>query len=239
MIAFDAASNSGALASTTSTTFALTVAVGTGLNGIVVIVSASRGGTTAALTISGITYGGVAAVKARRDEYSDVDSGRLATEIWYVVNPPTGANNVIVTEGGTVSFSAVTAMSFFNVDAKNPIDNSNGNSALGQASPITNSVTTLSSGAWLVDSVYSKTGGAIAVGANQFQKSNVPVNSGGDQVGSSSKGPISPPASTAMAWTYTTADDYCQTIVSLTPSLASKNFQVPIRPRAFAPGIAR
>lgn len=67
-------------------------------------------------TVSVCTYGGVALTYAAEITNAESDGiGNIATQIWYLRNPPTGANNLIVTVGATVSLLKVTALSYYGV----------------------------------------------------------------------------------------------------------------------------
>lgn len=214
-ISLDASTNSGEKTSVSSVSYTHTG--GTLTNGAVYVRTMTRGASLANITISGITYGGVAMTNQSSQNYADVDAGRLRVEIWKLPAPANGSQTVAVTYGGTVNFTVVDTITLNQVDQATTSENSGGNNAAGQASPISNSVTTITKNAWILDAVYSKTGGAITKGASQTQDTNVAVNSGGDQVGTSHRGPIATPASTAMSWTYVTADDYAQTMVVVKP----------------------
>lgn len=209
-IALDTNSNSGEQTSVSSVTYSHTT--GTLTNGAIFVRTSTRGGAIGALTISSVTYNGVGLSLIRADTYSDVDAGQLRTEIWGLANPASGANNVVVTFGGTVTRTVVYTATYSGVDQSNLYESTGGNFAAGRASPISNSVTNLNAGAYVIDVVYSKTGGALTVGAGQTQDGQVAVNAGGDMTAASREGSIATPTSTAMSWTYATADDYVQSI---------------------------
>lgn len=194
--------------------------VGSLTNGAAFIRIVTRGGSLATQTVSTVTFNGVSCSLIRADNYSDVDAGRLRTEIWGVAvgTLAAGSYNAVVTWGGTITRGVVEVSSYVGVDQTNITEATGGGNAIGQASPISNSVTTATANAYLIDCVYSKTGGALTVGSNQTQDANVGVNAGGDQVAMSREGPVATPASTAMSWTYVTTDDYCQSIAVIKPA---------------------
>lgn len=200
----------------TSTNLSVTVPAGY-TNTLLKIAIQSRGGSDTNLPANSVTANGNSCTKARNDIYDDVDSGQLMTEIYYQVAPATGTYNITVGHAGAVDRTVITAELLINVDQSNPIDNTAGSTATGQSSPISTSITTNVNNAWISDSVYSKTSGAIAPGSGQVTVNNTPTNGAGDQAGSSNK--MLPTAgSTTMQWTYTTADDYVHTVVSFKPA---------------------
>jgi hypothetical protein len=91
-------------------------AVGTGDSPILVVVSTTRGdqGT------SGVTYGGQALTLAVSADAGG--SGREWVSIWYLVDPPTGSNTVVVTFNNSQDPTGIAAMSYFGVDQSAPID---------------------------------------------------------------------------------------------------------------------
>lgn len=217
-VVFDATVNSGEVTSVSTKTQALTT--GNLISGAVFVRVVTRGGSLATQTVSTVTFNGASCSLIKADSYSDVDSGRLRTEIWGVAvgNLTTGSYNAVVTWGGTITRGVVEVSSWSGVDQASITEATGGGNAIGQASPITNSATTVTANAYLIDVVYSKTGAALTVGTNQTQDANVGVNGGGDQVGMSREGIVATPASTAMSWTYVTTDDYCQSIAVIKPA---------------------
>lgn len=67
-----------------------------------------QGGTPA---VTGITYNGVAMTLG-----SFTTTGGIRNEWWYLMNPATGANNIVVSYSGTPSIGAFKGISFKNVD---------------------------------------------------------------------------------------------------------------------------
>ena len=102
-----------------SLTFAHTVAVQS--NRALVVAMSYRGNTNPTATATGITYAGVAMTKVRRDSNTD-----RKTEIWYLVAPATGANNVIVTWSADPEGQIVAAVSYYGVNQVSPIAANNG-----------------------------------------------------------------------------------------------------------------
>lgn len=212
MATFDVSVNSGEVTSVSTKTQAITV--GNLTNGAVFIRTSTRGGSLATQTISTATFNGASCALIRADSYSDADAGRLRTEIWGVAvgTLAAGSYNAVVTWGGTITRGVVEVNSWNGVDQTNITEAVGGGNQVGKASPISNSATTVTANAYLIDCVYSKTGGAITKGGSQTLNAQVAVNGAGDQTGFSYQGAVVTPASTAMSWTYATADDYVQSI---------------------------
>lgn len=136
-ISFDAASSSQGI--TNSLTFSHTV-TSNGDGKIIVV-----GVTTMEITVSGVTYGGQSLTQVVRANGNNADS-----EIWYLVDPPTGTNDVVVTLGSSDEINAG-AVSFTGVNQNNPIDASNTNT--GKSKNPSVSVTTTTDNALLLDVV--------------------------------------------------------------------------------------
>jgi hypothetical protein len=99
-----------------------------------------------------VTYGGSPLTKMDAESHS---TGLVRVEIWYMVNPPTGANNVVVTiplvPGDQTEFAGGAA-SFTGVDQTSPINAptifSQNTGSLAQSN-----VTITTPGAWTVDAL--------------------------------------------------------------------------------------
>jgi hypothetical protein len=160
-IAFDAASSSsGSEVYGPTTTFAHTVtASGSGKIHIV--------GTSCKYTVgryvSGITYGGEALTKLHRRAWF---GGSQYLELWYLVNPPTGANNNIVTYTGNVHDVCVSA-SYTGVDVDDPFGTLT--SAGGTGTALAAPSVTSESGQLVIDIATVEQGSAPTVNAGAGQ----------------------------------------------------------------------
>lgn len=106
--------------------------VGAQANRILVVLASTQdsNGTNRPLDgTNGVSYGGTNLTKLRSDDPSTRD---VRTEIWYMLNPPTGTANVVTNNVGAVGEHAITIISLYNVDQNAP------NANAGQA-PVTNS----------------------------------------------------------------------------------------------------
>ncbi len=212
LIALDSSSTSGANQVGQTAVWTHTVASG----GVLFVVVNARNSTDANRPVSSITYDGAALTKAVSIQNNTYD---LGSEIWYITNPTTGsARNIIVTlSGASGNYWAAAASSFTGVDTTNPIGV--GSSASANASSISTSITPSGTDSWIIDSIYSKSNGAIT--ATQTEQSNQTVNSSGDQVGHSTAGPVS--VGTTMSWTWTPSGTNNATIVAVEILKASNN----------------
>ena len=102
-----------------STTFAHTTTAG-GLNRLLIVAVHMNVVPNTAAVVSGVTYGGVAMTQAQ----AITDAGNdTRTEIWYLLNPLTGSNSVVVTGtnlSATATQGLASATSFTGVDQTTP-----------------------------------------------------------------------------------------------------------------------
>lgn len=159
-IALDAASTISAQAATTSLTFSHTC---TGANRILFVYAGNQQGTP---SITGVTYNGVAMTFiARTDSQSNE-----RTELWYLVAPATGANNVVISVSGS-SKIAGGAISYTGAAQTGQPDSSNVSPSPTSGTSVTVSTTVVASGCWLVGC--GVTGNAtIAAGTGMTQRAN-------------------------------------------------------------------
>lgn len=138
--------------------------------------------------ITSITYGGVAMTAAKV-----VDT----CEIWYLVNPSSGANTLAITWSGSPTYLSASAVSFKGADTANPlIDTDSAGPVVG-----TPSLTlTTNRGGVVVDSYYEDDNDGSAPGAGQtaimgFQfPSNTDWSRGSYEIATGS--------SVTMSWSY-------------------------------------
>lgn len=188
MITFDAASNSGYQAASSSYSWSHTC---TGSNRIL-IVSVST--LSALATVNTITYNGVSLTRVRLDS----DSVAIGTEIWRLVAPATGSNTIAVTLSGAC-VSGSSASSYTGVNQTTPIDANNGNTgttgAGGGSSTLT--VTSATNNTWAVDAIVTADT-TITVHSGQTQRNNITGAAGSGA--QSDKGPVASPSDVIMQW---------------------------------------
>jgi hypothetical protein len=123
--------------------------------------------------ITGATWNGVAMTIV--DQGAEVSNASIAAGLLRIVNPPTGASNIVITFDVAATARAV-ASSYNGADQTTPISNSNKViTTVTVATPITNTVTT-AAGEVIVDAVsWTKFDGGetCTVGANQTELQNV------------------------------------------------------------------
>ncbi len=162
--------------------------------------------------INTVTYDGIALTKV-----AGLVSDRDRCELWYLIGPPTGSNNVVVTNagaGGKTAEIAAGAVSYTGVHQIDPI--SGFVTQTGSGASITKDI---SSGAdnLVVDIVAAHTNGvgvSFAPGGGQSEEWNVEFGTIIEGAGSREAG-----ASTVtMSWTCTAATLLQQIIMSLQPS---------------------
>jgi hypothetical protein len=118
------------------------------------------------------TYGGTALTRAA--EYNLDDTGADdCLSMWYLLNPPVGTANVVITYAGTLTESNAGAISIFDAAQQAPEATAT-NYLLGNPTGITTSIITLTPGAMAVDAVVSgNLGGFSTTQAEQVERYDV------------------------------------------------------------------
>lgn len=141
----------------TSLTWSATV---TGANPII-IVDVTKGCASGGVP-SGVTYNGVALTLVTSVGWGGV--GPTITYMYYLINPSTGANNVVISFSSTVNcYVAGMSASYTGVSQVSFPDSSNSNSGIGTS--ISVSTTVVAANSWLV-SVIGSNNGTITSGTN-------------------------------------------------------------------------
>jgi hypothetical protein len=110
-------------------------------------------------SVSSVTYGGVALTQIG----SGVTNGGRSLALYYLANPATGANDVVVTFGGTSANVRCYALSYTGVHQTTPIDSSNSvNNSSG-----TVSTTVVKTNCWLVGGFYDSALATITASQTQ------------------------------------------------------------------------
>lgn len=177
---------------------------------LVVGVSAESdtGGHTAQ-TVSGITYNGVALTKIRSDYVTD-----NGTELWYLVAPATGANNVVITMTAVVDGLYGAAMTFSGVDQSSPIDNNAGTTATNTV--ISQSLTTVAADAMIVNIMQHQNSASVHTpDTNQTQRFNAATT--GDFSSAGGTRLVTTATSYTTSWTTDISDAMTLSIASLRP----------------------
>src|SRR5579875_367965 len=180
---------------------------------IVGIAIATSGVTVAS---NGVTYNGTTLTKLDSQLYK---SNTEDDEFWYMVNPPSGANNVAVTLTGGSGAYVAAAFSYYNVDQTTPFGTDTKNSGVG-----TTASTTLATSAnqLVVDVFASDT-------VNGNFNPTAPQTSLYDYHATFPQGTASSVqssgTSTTMNWTDSLSDNWADIVVPLNPAPLS-NFPV-------------
>lgn len=147
-------------------------------------------------TVTSITYGGqpMTIVNAITDGAPDT-----RTEVWYLLNPPTGANNVIMTAGGITPGQNVEAVvgatTFSDVDQTAPPSATN----IGQNDPATVTIAAANATDIIVDAISARETVTLTP---DFQVQGYNVSTGGtnDDVQASVSGRLAATPNTTMSW---------------------------------------
>lgn len=190
-IAFDSASNSGA--QTTATTYNWTHTC-TGSSLILVVSIGQR--TTAGNTVSGVTFNTVALTQAVGH-----NNGSRRGDIWYLLNPATGAHSIAVTLSAAPTTSMAAAVSLTGVDQVTGLDATN-TAGTTSATP-TVAVTTVADNCWVVDCPEGGIAGTTSLTASGSQANSTAINqTNGFFGGISTQGPKTPAGAVTMTWTF-------------------------------------
>ncbi len=179
--------------------------VGTGTNRLLIL-----GGTVDNNAITGVTYAGTALTQAVADTQKPFAS------IWYLVNPPSGTANVVVTSTA-LKGAVIGVISFTGVDQTTPVPTTAKNDNVGGVtSPATVSITNANANAWVMDVAGSGNSAGLTNGASTTQRWSIAgsANSGA----SSTKGPLAANTVTNFSWTLGTADAWDDVAVEIKPA---------------------
>ena len=218
-IAFDATSNSDAQAGTTPYSWSHTC---TGSDLVLVVGVSIR---HSSVTVSGITYNGVALTQIRTD-------GRTSStysEIWSLKAPATGANTIVVTLSGAPTRSVAGAVSLTGVDQTTPNDANNGGTGTGTTASAV--VTTVADNAFVVGVVGVRTSASqtITVGAGETKDWNVPDGGNGLRAGGShTTSAVTPAGAHTMDWTISASLSWALSAASFKPAGAGGGLVIPV-----------
>lgn len=109
-------------------------------------------------SVTGVTYNGVAMTSVR----GSLNAGSTVIDMWYLLAPSSGANNVVVTMAASSTAKAAQAVSYSGVDTAGFPDATSALSPL--TTNTTQTITTVADNCWIVWGVYG--GGAITAVTN-------------------------------------------------------------------------
>lgn len=166
-IAFDATSGAAAVVGTTQT-FSHTC---TGSNRILFVSTYNSGGQV----LTGITYSGTAMIFIGRTNY---DAGSQYGELWYLIAPATGANNVVVTCSSSVTIQSVSASyTGANQSGQPDASTTSNQGGAGTTSHTTTLTTTATTDCWAVLGSFNNSGVNTAAGTGSTQRNLIAGNS--------------------------------------------------------------
>lgn len=149
-LTFDGVSKyTGQVNTVSSITWSHTVTDNT--NGILVVGVGIRNSGADTNGVQSVTYGGNACTLIRADEY--FNSASKSSALLYLVNPPTGANNIVVTFSGSIWRAIGYGASYIGADTSSPIGAHNGQAGATGNNPSTN-ITTLNDNSVIFDACF-------------------------------------------------------------------------------------
>lgn len=213
-LALDANSRGNNSAAHTSLTWSHTCTGSELVLYVLTSVESDTGGHTAQ-TVSGITYNTVALTKITSKYVTgDTDNG---CEIWRLIAPATGANNIVVTYTGEVDGSFGAGVSFTGADQTDP-DEATG---VGETTPAgascSASLTTLTANDILLNILHATNSGTVLTkDANDTQLYNEATT--GDHFNAVAYSSVTTATNYTRTWTASPNDVMAMAIVAIKPS---------------------
>lgn len=178
------------------------------------------------------TYNGVSMTEVNRS-LDSVGTG-VPTYLWYMINPPTGANNVVVTSSSNGVVGS--AVSYTGVNQTTPIPESNATPLNTSTTSMTKSLTTTVNNSWLVMTFRTGSGSTLTAGAGTSVRTQPEIVAFGAGSFIDSNSALATGSNT-LGVTCTSQFFGGQIIVSLSPTVISPSFRVrQMRPALFKPG---
>ena len=161
-ITFDAASDESSSSSSSFVGDSLTFshAVGNNLDRLLVVGAQGEDTSSSDCDVTSVAYNSIPLTKI--DDALAGTSTRQCVSLWYLLAPPTGDHDIIITWAGDVSHRSGGAISAYNVKQQAP--EASNTSSENSGNDISTSVTTTTNGAWLFDTV-----GAGSQGEDDFE----------------------------------------------------------------------
>ncbi len=212
VISFDAATPAASCATCNGVTFQHTVGSG-GNRLLVVTVGLER--DPGEDTVFDVTYSGQDLTKIR-GEIAEPGGTEAHAELWYLLNPPSGTADVVVTTSygsGNVRDLHAGAISLEGVAQQAPEANA-GNNLIG-AGPISTNITTVSDGAWLVDAVTSGNTGYFTPNSGQTEQHDLSNTTSSHAAGTRE---VATAGATAEQWTHDGANRLAHAVATFAPA---------------------
>lgn len=197
-IAFDAASESFTN-SATSLTWSHTCTGSDRILWVSVMASSAR-------NITGVTYNGVALTSLTRS------AGTQPMQLWYLIAPATGANNIVVSIDGAASFIYTSAGSYTGVEQSGQPDAQATNSTT--ASSVTTTLTTIADNCWTILGARGATSGNTDASTNSTERA---AGAAGTVQLYDSNGAVTPAGSFGMTITTAGSEAITTAMASFSP----------------------
>lgn len=160
---------------------------------------------------TGVTYGGVAMTKVD----SNKPQANWDFSLWYLVNPASGANNVVCTSSGSVSGTNYNSLAVSYTGASQTGQPDGSAKANGASTTLNQSVTTTADNSWVVGAAISGAGAPTA-STGVTSRGNIGFCRIGD-----SNAPKTPAGSYSMTYTTGSADNWGLIMASFSPVAAA------------------
>ncbi len=171
--------------------------VGTGADRVLIVGLATEDTSSTVLNVSAITYGGVALTAASGSAATAGSSTLDKTQLFYLLNPPSGTGTVSVTFGGAVNGVSAGSTSLSGVAQTVPGAVAINTAASGTT--ISAAVSVATAGSWVVDVANSgASNGTLTAGSAQTKRWGVSQSSSG---GAGSTAAPAATGTTTMSWT--------------------------------------
>ena len=161
--------------------------------------------------VTSLTYGGQTMTLAGRSTHT---AYKITSEMWYLINPPTGSNTVAVSFNANISQYGIYATTLLGVDQNGPEDVSAND---GQSTMPNVSITTSTPGAWVMDALISHRSSVSDVTENAsqtlFAEDYLTF-----VVGSNSYKIVDPEGETSMDWTLSASKEWALFAVAFAPA---------------------
>lgn len=180
----DAASDGGA--SITSYTLTAKPNVSGTNRMLVAFVHVEHTAGAGANNVTSVTWNGTNMTFLARAESGNLSSFWNLCEIWYLIAPATGANNLVATIPSSATGLGVTGIALSGVAQTAPEANASTNSGTSSVSTVNFNITTLTNNAWVVDGVSHGSGtGTYTFTSPQVERAD--TAGGGQRNGASTR----------------------------------------------------
>lgn len=209
MLAHDATTKQDSSGYVNSLTFSHTC---TGSDLVLIVQVACRTGSA---DITGVTYNGVSMTKEDDTENTNV----CGVQTYSLINPATGANNVVISLGGYKLLTGV-ATSFSGANQTDAVEAINGSNTGYSAAP-SNAVTTITNDAIVIDGLNCQGARTVTVGSGQTERNNSDHSDGNLGQFVISTEPKTTAGSVTMSHSWTGDDNWAQSLLVVKPAAAA------------------